>query len=114
MTRSTDNKYGIISIIERAKQYDTEIGNYEEHFINESFNYTVRVSNGRIVVPRSMAQDQEVQPSSISEDRIKSVAANFINDNPKQNINDTSTKKEVKISKNKGFWEKLFSILGLK
>lgn len=90
MTRSTDNKYGIIDIIERAKQYNSEIGYYEEHFINENFNYTVKVSNGRIYVPRSMAQDQEVLPSSINEDRIKMVAANFKNDNPESNINNTT------------------------
>ncbi|WP_295201964.1 hypothetical protein [uncultured Chryseobacterium sp.] len=114
MTRTTENQNGVIHIIGRAKQYDPEIGNYEEHFINERFDYTVRLSNGRIVVPRSMAQDQEAQPSSIDEKHIQSVAANFKNDNPRLNIHNTSNKEEISMSKKKGFWKKLFSIFGIK
>jgi len=114
MTITTENQNGVINIIKRAKKYNPEIGNYKQHFINDRLDYTVKLSNGRIVVPRGMAHDQEAQPSSIDENRIQSVAANFINDNPRLNIHNTSNTEEGSVSKKKGFWEKLFIIFGIK
>lgn len=105
MQETTDNKDGIISIIERAQFYNLEIGYYVEHFINDNFKYVVRLSNGRIIIPLGMAQDQEVQPESISEDRIQNVAKSFENNNPKiiehNNLNE----------QNKGFWHRLLNFI---
>lgn len=77
MDKSTLSTSGIIGILNRTRAYNPEIGNYQEHFINENFHFVVRLSNGRITIPRTMAEDQEVQPSSVSEERIKKVANTF-------------------------------------
>jgi hypothetical protein len=82
MNKTNENRNGIISVLTRARAYNSEIGSYQEHFINEQFNFTVRLSNGRIVIPMTMAQDQEIQPTSISEERIQRVANGFQSNNP--------------------------------
>lgn len=79
MHKTTENKSGVISITNKAREYNSNIGVYQEHFINDRFNYTVRLDNGRIEIPREMAQDYEVQPSSVSEERIKRVAQTYMN-----------------------------------
>ena len=71
MNPSTENRSGIIEAIDRARKIDNEIGYYEEHFIHENGYYLVRLSNGRINVPTSLASDMEVQPKGVEKDRIK-------------------------------------------
>lgn len=77
MTKTNQDKNGILGILIRTRRYNIEVGNYLEHFLTQNFEYAVKLSNGRITVPPTMAQDQEVQPSSISEERIKKVASTF-------------------------------------
>jgi len=72
-------KQGVIGITNKARVYNSAIGNYQEHFINDRFDYTVRLDNGRIEMSREIAQDYEVQPESISEERIKKVAQSYRN-----------------------------------
>jgi hypothetical protein len=60
-----------------AKDKNPKIGTYQEHFINEKFDYVVRLSNGRVVVSVEAAQDFEAQPSSITDQMIQRVADSF-------------------------------------
>lgn len=106
MTKSNENRSGINSILNRARVYDNEIGNYCEHFINKRFSYTVRLTNGRIEIPMNMAQDQEKMPSSITEERIQVVAQKFVNDNPNTETVETEIAKIKKLS----FWERFFKM----
>jgi hypothetical protein len=116
MEKTTENRNGINGVLNRARNYDSDIGNYQEHFINEQFNYTVRLSNGRIVIPMKMAQDQEVQPTSISEERIELVAKGFQNNNPtpqKQNAQE-QIPNNIDSSKKLSLWKKLLKLIGIK
>lgn len=82
MEKTNDYQLGVQGILTRTKKHNTKIGNYKEHFINERFNFTVLLSNGRIEIPRGTAKDQEKDPSSISEASINKVAATFEMENP--------------------------------
>lgn len=77
MTKTNENKTRVNGILSRARKYNHEIGNYEEHFVDDNIRYTLKLTNGRIIIPIEMAQDQEAQPASISDERIKKVADTF-------------------------------------
>ncbi len=57
MNKSTENTNGVTGIVSEARILNPEIGNYEEHFINERFRYIVRLSNGRLEMSREIVQD---------------------------------------------------------
>ena len=61
MNKSTENTNGVTGIVSEARILNPEIGNYEEHFINERFRYIVRLSNGRLEMSREIVQDYEIQ-----------------------------------------------------
>ena len=116
MNITNEYRNGVIGILHRAHVYNHEIGNYQEHLINEQFNFTVRLSNGIIFIPMTMAQDQEVQPSSISEDRIQRIANGFQCNNPpiKQQDRQDNELTNSLAPRKLSLWQKLLSLLGLK
>ena len=111
MQKTTQHSSGVRSILTRTRQYNPEIGNYMEHFINERFLFTVRLSNGRIEMPMEMAHDQETMPSNISEDRIQNIAQRFQNDNPRPLLQQEAIL-PIQPAKTLGFWERLLKWLG--
>ena len=78
MDRTVENRSGVIAITNLARIINPRIGTYQEHFLNERFGYTVRLSNGRIEMSSNVAHDYEVQPSSINSDQIDKVAGTFL------------------------------------
>ena len=78
MTKTTEYTDGVTGLIEKARRYNPQIGAYQEHFINEQFGFTARLSNGGIRIPRETAQDYEAMPSSINEERLKGIASTFV------------------------------------
>ena len=77
MQKTNDYSHGVKSLVSMAQKINPEIGSYQEHFINESFDFTVKLSNGRLNVSRVAAQDFEAQPNSISEGQIRRIADSF-------------------------------------
>ena len=77
MTKTNDHRSGVIAVTSLARTINSEIGSYQEHFINERFGFSVRLSNGAIDMSREVAQDYEAQPSSVTADRIQIVANTF-------------------------------------
>ena len=78
MTKTEEYKNGVIAITNLARTINPEIGFYQEHFINENFGFSVRLSNnGAISMSREIAQDFEAMPNSISQERIQNVAKTF-------------------------------------
>ncbi|OXA85920.1 hypothetical protein [Flavobacterium hercynium] len=77
MQKTNKNRSGIQGILSRAKKYNSGIGTYKEHFFNDRFNYTIRLSNGRIEISMNVAQDQERMPASISEETVQDIANSF-------------------------------------
>jgi hypothetical protein len=78
MDKTSKHTTGIIGIINRARIYNSEIGYYREHFVNEKFGYTISLNNGRLEMSIEISSDYEIQPESVSEERIKRVAKTFI------------------------------------
>jgi hypothetical protein len=68
---------GVIGVTFLAQKINHEIGSYIEHYINESFNFTVKLSNGEIDMTIRDAQDYEARPSSVAFDRFEIVAKTF-------------------------------------
>ncbi|MFN8409624.1 MAG: hypothetical protein U0V45_09825 [Flavobacteriales bacterium] len=77
MNKTTKNTAGVQGMVSLARGKNPSIGSYQEHFINENFDYAVRLSNGRVVVSAESAQDYEAMPSSITEEMIQRVADSF-------------------------------------
>lgn len=77
MTETTDYQNGVIAVTSLAKVINPEIGVYQQHYINENFGFSVRLSNGAISMSIEVAQDYEAQPSSVTPDRIEKVASTF-------------------------------------
>lgn len=107
MQKTNQYQSGVQGIIIRARQYNPNIGDYIEHFVNESFNFTVKLSNGRINISSNTAQDQEAMPTSISEDRIRQIANKFQSDNPP-----TVTPTQTSVSK-LTTWQRVLRFFGL-
>ena len=78
MEKTTKNLNGVMGVTSLARNENPEIGSYQEHYINESFGYSVRLSNnGAINMSREIAQDYESLPNSITNDRIEKVASTY-------------------------------------
>lgn len=77
MTKTDKYKNGVISITNLSRQINPEIGNYQEHYFNELFGFSVKLSNGSISMPLEIAQDYEAQPDSVAQERINKVAQTF-------------------------------------
>ncbi len=68
---------GVKGIIFLAHTINPEIGSYQEHFINGSFEFTVKLTNGTINLTLEDAQDYEARPSSVTFDRYQKIAKTF-------------------------------------
>ena len=78
MVKTTNDMTGVIGVVNRARAYNSDIGNYLEHFTNESFDYAVRLSgNGAVTVSQEAGHDQEKGSQFVSEEQIKVVANSF-------------------------------------
>jgi hypothetical protein len=77
MTKTEQYKTGVIGVIGLARIKNSEIGNYEEHFFNDSFKIVSRLTNGRIEMSVEVAQDYEHDPKSVTEERIQKVVDTF-------------------------------------
>ena len=78
MEKTTQNSYGVMSITSLARTVNPEIGIYQEHYINESFGYSVRLSNnGAINMSKEIAEDFEHDPRSVTQERIERVAQTY-------------------------------------
>ncbi|MBP5982258.1 MAG: hypothetical protein KA734_00940 [Fluviicola sp.] len=77
MTKTTKYQDGVMAVISLVKLINSEIGDYQEHFVNESFIFSVKLTNGAINMSVEVAQDYEAQPSSVTQDRLEKVAKTF-------------------------------------
>lgn len=77
MKKTTEYTIGVNGVISLAREINPNIGFYQEHYIDEHFRFIIRLSNGRLEMSMEVAQDYEAQPSSVTLDRIESVAKTF-------------------------------------
>ena len=71
-------------LLDRLRQYNHSIGSYDRSMMNSNFNYSVKLSNGRIEIVEELVYDYEKSPSHITEDRFKSAASKFFSNTPPQ------------------------------
>jgi hypothetical protein len=77
MYKSNSHTNGVKGVTFLAGTINPEIGSYQEHFINENFDFAVKLSNGAIIMSIEIAQDYEARPSSVTYDRYEIVADTF-------------------------------------
>ena len=77
MIKSNSHTNGVKGITYLAQTINPEIGSYQEHFINGDYDFTVKLSNGKIDMSIEIAQDYEARPSSVTYDRYETVADTF-------------------------------------
>jgi hypothetical protein len=77
MQKTTQYTNGVMAVTALARKINAEIGSYQEHYINEYFGFSVRLSNGAINMSMEIAQDYEAQPSSVTPDKIANVTKTF-------------------------------------
>lgn len=78
MQQLDEKKHVIIPIVDRLRQFNPGIGNYQKSILNENFQYSVKLTNGRIVLPQELIQDFEQSADFITEEQYKSIALAFV------------------------------------
>ena len=81
MLKTYSHINGVSGMIFLAQSINPEIGVYQEHFINDQFNFTAQLSNGTIDMTLEDAQDYETRPGSVTFDRVEIVAGTFKKNN---------------------------------
>lgn len=76
-----EKKAIIIPLLEAFKQLNPHIGNYEKSILNDNFQYVVKLSNGRLIIPQETIHDYEQSPSFVTEAQLKFAASTFIPSN---------------------------------
>jgi hypothetical protein len=79
MQKTTQYQRGVMGITNLASSINPEIGNYVEHYINEMFGISVKLSNGAINMTVEIAQDFEANADLIDSIRIEYVSKTFRN-----------------------------------
>jgi hypothetical protein len=107
------HRVGIIKILERAREYNPEIGEYKKHILNplDPTTYSVDVTNGYIILSMEKADDQDKFPSNVSEADIQKIAKSFINNNPakeQEATNNNTPKKKASL------WQRILMVLGFR
>lgn len=77
MEKTNEYQNGVIGVLNLARKVNQEIGAYEEHFINQNFIFTVKLSNGAVTMSKEVAQDFEASPNNITQERINRVVKTF-------------------------------------
>ncbi len=68
MHKTTENTSTVIDLVNKTRIINTDLGLYVEHFLNDDFNYSVRLNNNYgIKISRTLVQDVSVMPSILSE-----------------------------------------------
>lgn len=81
MSSQPDSKKNvIIPLIDRMRPYAPVLGSYDRSMLNLDFDYSVKLSNGRIDIAKKLLDDFEANPSYIPEERLKAAAGKFIPD----------------------------------
>lgn len=80
-----------ISVLNKLKNINPHIGDYIEAIPNEEFNFTLKLSNGRIIIPLEIMQDR--LSLFANDERLKILAHTF-------NHNDSNSNIELAVEKN--------------
>ncbi len=75
MHKTTEYTSTIIEMTDLARTFNPNLGSYVEHFLNDDFNYSVRLNNNfGIKISRTLVQDFSAMPSVLKESDIIKIA----------------------------------------
>lgn len=75
MTESTEYQSAVSELVNKARIYNSDLGFYEKHYLNENFNFSVKLSNNYgVKISRILAQDYSRMPSILTEEDLKAIA----------------------------------------
>jgi len=77
-----EKRHVIMPLLDELRIYNHSIGSYDKSMLTDSFDYSVKLSNGLIRLPMELVDDYEKVPSGIKPDRFKSAALNFVPSKP--------------------------------
>jgi hypothetical protein len=119
-----EKKTAIVPLIDKMRPYNPAFGSYERSMLNLDFNYSVKLSNGRIEIAKELIDDFESNPSYISVDRLKAASSKFLPDLPihsqpaqpqpqpqTEPVSKTNTQKTKSNKKSIWFWTGLIIII---
>jgi hypothetical protein len=75
-----EKKNVIIQILNRLREFNPSIGNYDKSVMNSDFQYAVKLDNGRINLSQILVHDYEQSPSFVGDEQLKSAASKFTPD----------------------------------
>jgi hypothetical protein len=78
-----EKRHVIMPLLDELRIYNHSIGSYDKSMFTDSFDYSVKLSNGLIRLPMELVDDYEKVPGGIKPDRFKSAALNFVPSKPK-------------------------------
>lgn len=75
--KSAEYKKGVREIVSRAREINPQIGNYSAHQPSGPDHYQITLSNGTLMLPRRVAQNQQEFPTQVSAEWVAEIANTF-------------------------------------
>lgn len=75
--KKSDYKKGVREIVSRAREIKPEIGEYSTHQPSGPDHFQITLSNGTMVLPRRVAQNQQEFPSEVTAEWVAEIANTF-------------------------------------
>jgi hypothetical protein len=80
----------IISLLDRLRIYNIEIGEYQKSLLTPDFTYSVKLTNGRILLSDDLVDSFEQLTDSLTDQQYKRAAEGFIANDPKPDLTSQS------------------------
>jgi archaellum component FlaF (FlaF/FlaG flagellin family) len=77
-----EKRQTITGILDLLRPYAPGLGSYEKSIYTHDFDYSVKLSNGRIRLPEELIDDYERSSASLTIDRLKHTANRFVPNEP--------------------------------
>lgn len=75
--KSATYKKGVQEIVSRAQEINPQIGSYQDHKPAGPDHFHITLSNGTLILPRLVAQNQQEFPDKVSRDWVAEIANTF-------------------------------------
>lgn len=76
MEKTKEHQIGVRGILSAVRKVKNDIGNYLEHY-NAGNRFIVRLTNGRIIIPRVAAQKYETSENETTQQELMEVLQTF-------------------------------------
>ncbi|MGZ3813583.1 MAG: hypothetical protein ACXVA0_17765 [Mucilaginibacter sp.] len=75
-------RHVIVPLLDELRLYNHSIGSYDKSMLTDSFDYSVKLSNGLMRLPMELVDDFEISRGAITPSRFKSAALTFAPSQP--------------------------------